>query len=369
MKIESILVVAAMCTFSCSSSHGVTIGDAHTEETVDADDPRPGDAPAAPDIPDLGETGWRSSTVPWCPDLVFPVFALDVWSSEDAVYILAVDNRDTGMTYEDINHIFRNDGTGWSVVYEQPARIEGDGDISSCFHQLRGSADGPIYLWQGPSNPCEMAWFEDGSISRTDFTPTEIFVVSEDRVWAMSTVGLMRWDGSYWVRDSLDGGPWHSHAWANEDVLFVSTDDGIVREFSDGAWRDHDTGTYHCLQVIWGFSRDDLWVSTGEELIHYNGATWTRVEWPRPSTLYGGIEHMWGADGILFLASTFQLMKYEGGDFTVLSDWQDENLAIQAIWGNSPMELFILVSDPDTTDAPCSKIRILRWDGTEFHWF
>jgi len=369
-----ILALAATCALGCVCSKSVQIGDGN----VDSGTPGPDgstesdvtDAIWSPDIANLGATGWRSSTVPWCPDLAFPTFALDVWSNDDAVHILAVDNYNTGMTYEDVNHIYRNDGSGWTTIYEEPARTVRDGDISSCFHQIRGAADGRLYLWQGPSDPCEISWFDDGSIHRTDFTPTEIFVVSEDRVLAMSTVGLMRWDGAYWVRDSLDGGPWHSHAWADEESLFIATDEGIVREFTDGEWRDHDTGTYYTLPAIWGFSREDVWVSAGDgRLIHYNGETWTRVDWPGPSPDFIDIHHMWGAEGVLFLATAFQLTMHEDGDFTVLADWQDANLSIGAIWGNSPTELFVIVSEPDTYEGPCSLIRILRWDGSEFHWF
>ena len=336
--------------------------------TDDEDPPSP-DAPWTPAIENLGSDGWRSSTDRWCPDLGYLIWTIDVWSDDDAVYILAVDNTDTGMTYEDINHIYMNDGTGWSTVYEEPASTLSGGDLSSCFHQIRGDGDGRLYLWQGPSHPCNMAWLEDGSVSSTDFIPTEIFVVNESHVWAMSTVGLMRWDGSHWVRDSLDGGPWHSHAWANEDVLFVSTDDGIVREFSGGTWTDHDSGTYHCLQVIWGFGRDDVWVSTGLDLIHYDGTSWTRVDWPGPDPEYSGINHMWGADGVLFLATTYQLIMYEDGTFTTLLDLQDEGLFITAIWGNSPTEVFLTARDPDWTNGPCSFSLILRWDGSELHWF
>jgi hypothetical protein len=214
-----------------------------------------------------------------------------------------------------------------------------------------------------------MAWLEDRSISRTDFISTEIFVVNENHVLAMSTVGLMRWDGSHWVRDHLDGGPWHSHAWANEESLFVATDEGIVREFTDGAWTDHDSGTYHSLTTIWGFCHNDVWVASGADLIHYDGTSWTRVDWPGTHPGYSGIKHMWGADGVLFLASPYQLFRYEDGTFTEMLDLMGEDLFISSIWGNSPTELFVTARDPDWTIGPCSRALALYWDGTEFHWF
>ena len=105
----------------------------------DAEDPPSADAPWSPEIENLGSDGWRSSTERWCPDLGFPIWALDVWSSDDAVYILAVDNYDTGMTYEDVNHIYMNDGTGWSTVYKEPASVLREGHIPAT---CRGSRTG-----------------------------------------------------------------------------------------------------------------------------------------------------------------------------------------------------------------------------------
>ena len=60
---------------------------------------------------------------------------------------------------------------------------------------------------------------------------------------------------------------------------------------------------------------------------------------------------------------------YEDGTFTTLLDLQDEGLFITAIWGNSPTEVFLTARDPDWTNGPCSFSLILRWDGSELHWF
>jgi hypothetical protein len=68
--------------------------------------------------------------------------------------------------------------------------------------------------------------------------------------------------------------------------------------------------------------------------------------------------------------------------FRVLGHWPGEDvelpegghdcegrIGINAIWGNSPDEMFMAIHDPNHTTSDCAPEMLLWWDGHEFHWF
>ena len=100
---------------------------------------------------------------------------------------------------------------------------------------------------------------------------------------------------------------------------------------------------------------------------------------------------MWGADGVLFLHTSFELVRWDGTSFEVLGNWPSEwittdhgsacsgGLRILRMAGYSPTELFLGVV-PDTPgdvifegpsiddyDSCYAWPLLLWWDGSTFH--
>jgi hypothetical protein len=149
-------------------------------------------------------------------------------------------------------------------------------------------------------------------------------------------------------------------------------------------WRIHDPGTISELTSIWGFGGDDVWVGTFDgSLRHFDGTTWSDVEWPSRddgSMCNEGkpILQMWGADGILYFITETQFARWDGTRVEVLGHWplhyvddpgtfycEGDGLKPVALWGNSPTEVFLLVARQLPYDRGlCEGIAVLWWDGT-----
>jgi hypothetical protein len=63
---------------------------------------------------------------------------------------------------------------------------------------------------------------------------------------------------------------------------------------------------------------------------------------------------------------------WDGSEFSVILLAEDVNgtaiFQIQSIWGTSPTELFIAVSDYFHPRSDCGIYYLLWWDGEAFHW-
>ena len=175
--------------------------------------------------------------------------------------------------------------------------------------------------------------------------------------------------------------------------MYVAGASGVIMSEEDGGWRIHDTHTLDDIWSIWGFSDDDVWAGTGNgNLLHWNGTDWQQVEWPSEAEhsepeycSYRGdpIRGMWGIDSVLYFHTGNQIGVWDGAEFSILGHWPGEDVWypeieghdcingvwINAIWGNSPDEVFFAVSAASHATEDCAPQILLWWDGSEFHWF
>jgi hypothetical protein len=184
---------------------------------------------------------------------------------------------------------------------------------------------------------------------------------------------VVSYDGSTWGPLPVAYTPYQvEHLWADEENVFCAGPDGTIISLEDGEWRIHDTRTLEDFYAIWGFGGADVWAGTdGGDLLHYDGESWTSVEWPCLGE-YCEINAMWGDEGVLFFHDNRQLTMWDGTSFKVLlfSDAEaGSRLLINAIWGNSPTEVFLAVQDEGHPNPQCGIYYLLWWDGSEFHWF
>ena len=358
------ILAASLLAAGCACEHGIGLtGDQDADQDA-SDETIQGSWD--PPIENLGEPGWGESTEPWCPGITPHRMAFSLWSRPGAVFANVVDNEGD-CAHDVVNHLFVNRGRGWSVFYEESLLAPG----AFMFANIRGTTDDRIFAWMNSNYP--LATIADVGLQMSDFKPSSVFVMNDTLAWACTDVGLLTWDGDDWSRVLHE--PCTGQIWADESSLFATAEDGLINELGDGGWIVHDTGLWSGVGIIWGFSRTDLWASSGLALLHYDGVDWEMIDWPSMDVgAPNAIRQLWGNDGVLFMNTGQQLLRLEDGVFETIGVWPgtdsgDTTFSIVQMWGNSPTELFLAVEDFEYTRPGCGDYFLLWWDGHDFHWF
>jgi hypothetical protein len=352
-----------------------------------------------PPLEDAGDVGWRDSGTPWVPPVAHcddPMFAstpLDLWSDPSGVYLLYgwLEADETTGGYAPLLAVWRNQGGGWTEF----ARGAWDGCGPECDVQLGGFIDGWLVasLAQGTvygfaPGVVDTRWPELTSVA------ANLFVVNEGLAYLSWQAGrdarIVRWNGTAWsaIPAALPfSEAYQARLWADEDDLFVAGPYAILLSLASDGWVIHDAGTIANFTSIWGFGGDDVWVGGAAGVLkHYDGVSWSGVDWPSretPSTCVEqtSIHAMWGADGVLYFVTATQFARWDGTRVEVLGYWPDRwvpdgtggtcvaDLRLVALWGNSPTEVFLLVARPgaEPSTGYCNDIAVLRWDGMTMH--
>jgi hypothetical protein len=370
--------LSILMLFGCGGGQSLG-GDSDADTRVDGDaadapgDGSTGDFSWDPSIENMGEPGWRDSSEPWCQTFEGPITAYDIWSFEGGVHVVVSDNQNTGMTYEDVNHIYFNDGSGWRKTYEETASSVGP-DITTCFFNIMGLSDGSLFAWSGPSHGCNLAHIKDGNLEWENFTVYDLFVVNDTLAYAIYSYGdlkIIQYDGTSWspIPAVIPYGVYN--IWADETSVFCGGAGGSIVSLEGSEWIVHDTQTLATVESMWGFSGEDVWAGFDDgSLRHFDGVSWEQIDWPQANPSgYNSINGMWGQDGKLFFHTPYQLTMWDGASFTVLASWESAGIYINAIWGNSPSEVFLAVEDANYEGTGCGPKYVLWWDGSRFHWF
>ena len=343
----------------------------------------------SPTIDDLGDPGWQDSDDPWVPDVHDIRLAYDVWSRPGEVYVHhggmpdSWGPEDTG--YMAKYRISVNDGTGWRTYFEW-------GDMGDLWYPgplgLAGYPDGRLLTSGLGSEFGELSLIDDGTETLLGFMAYDVFVVSDDLAYAVSDMEykIVRDNGANWGPLPVEMPFEVSHVWADATDLFAVGSHGTILSLEDGSWRVHDTGTLDSFAAVWGFGADDVWAGSYEGgLYHWDGQTWTTVPWPdamTDPTIDDGIVGMWGADGVVYFHTTWQLVRIDESGAQSIAAWPcqvreieegwftcEGGVRINAMWGNSPEELFLAVDAPVDDAAHDQNVFLLWYDGESLHWF
>jgi hypothetical protein len=370
MRTTRILIILHFMQFfqGCGCSSSSIEGDGNTDGNSD-------DATWDPSIELLGDAGWRDSTEPWCPGTGEQMRSYDVWSNEETVHVIISETVLLDGYYQDVNHIYKNSGTGWELVHEASAASIGAED-TTCFINITGTLNSQILLW-GTGTLCTLAYLYEGMI---DWEPTlrvyDVFVVNDELAYAIADMA-----GSIKAVRFLDG-TWEpipveipysvNNIWGNDSVIFLVGSDGTIMSIIEERLTIHDSGTIEDITAVWGFSPNDVWVGQESGMLrHFDGTIWTEVDWPRVDGQ--NISGMWGTDSTLFFHTAHTIAAWSGGIVRVLGRWlpDDEHpgIGIASVWGNSTEEVFLSVIDNGHYSEACGPEYLLWWDGSEFHWF
>jgi hypothetical protein len=343
--------------------------------------------PWAPPIDALGEPGWKASTTPWCHDLRGPDHGFDVWSDERGVFVLVSQMPDYYTTT--LNRVYLNDGTGWTLYVDETSPESSPED--GIWH-MSGAPGGAIF---GYGVYGEVTRIERGTLTGERFWARDLWIVDDRLAYAAGTGDdtVAVWNGATW--GPLPGEPLSMDStvvWADGESLFVGGTRGMMVTHEDGSWIVHDTRTVDDFSAIWGFAGDDVWAGTYEgSLLHYDGASWSHVDWPNMGdspdptscrSTYQQIRGMWGTGGTLFVFTASQLLVWDGAEFSTIAYWPgtdggegeshtcDGRAIIDAVWGDSETDLYLAVrADEERARGICFDHYLLYWDGSEFHLF
>lgn len=379
--------------FGCSNT--ILLGEI---PQVDAGDADARDAEAGPwfaDIVDVGEAGWADSTVPWSPAPAsdpdaYCIFG-GLWSQPGAVYVLMSwvthDGTPESAYAFDVQ---RNEGAGWSTFRSDGCGVFTerfwDADRSTCVHGIRGGLERGLAVWP------YVAWVRADGVEVDGLVARPVFVVGPDNAYALGeddAQPVLQFDGVSWGPvPAVFPVPLRLNAiWADESRVAVVGEAGTLRVLEDGEWQQWSTGTVDEIYQVWGLDNGEIWaVAVGTQVLRCIDGTCTSMDWPALGAGdpcgEGWIQYLWGADDTLFLATEHELVRWNGSGFDVIGYWpatyvpdpgeedcRGGGLWIRALWGNSPTEVFVVVDALGSHTGNCADDHVLRWDGTEFHWF
>jgi hypothetical protein len=387
-KLRWIVLCCAGSVLGCYSSQGRgnddVAGDA-ADAVVDVDPSGWLDV-----VGETGETGWGDSSTPWAPpagvNSLMSCSIFGLWSEPGAVYVMLDWGRDADAAHPPALDLQQNHGDGWRIFLDTDcAALWADPFLPpSCPNRLTGGFDDALMVWP------PAARIREGGFSVEGLYPGEVFIVRDDLAYALggdAAQPVIRWDGASWgpvpavFPDSFNP----SDLWADENMVAVVGQAGTLRTLAGTEWRQWATGTLADLYQVWGFGDGELWVFSARELWRCRDETCEPMVWPDlGDDVCGGrsIQFVWGKDGVLFFATDHELVRWDGTTFDVLAYWpatyvpdpthddcRGGGLWIQALWGNSPDEVFLAVDGLGYHSGNCFEQHLLRWDGTDFHWF
>jgi hypothetical protein len=346
---------------------------------------------------------WRDSTAPWAPPAVpyceaqWDPMPFDLWADATGIYVLYAWERprpaEGGSWFfsePPVLHISYNGGAGWSDFFHDSCERFDSGSMM-CLTELGGVLEGRLLGWGSPGG---VYGFEPWMVERMWpdlYNVGSMFVVNDHLAYAMWQAGpdsrVVRYDGEGWspvpVALPFDSAA-YGRIWADEQDVFVAGASAVLLSLEGEEWQIHDPGTISELTAVWGFAGDDVWVGTADgQLRHFDGTTWSGVEWPSrdDGSLCNEdkpILAMWGAEGILYFITETQFARWDGTRVEVLGHWPNryddrpgvfqcvgDGLRPVALGGNSPTEVFLLVTRQTShLGRFCEGSAVLWWDGT-----
>jgi len=336
-------------------------------------DSRP-EAPAwQPDFP-LGEPGWKSSKTPLCPTSAGRLTALGVWADQRGVFALTSHacSRDRESFIEDCKQsglaLELNEGKGWSVVFSTGEDVSGN-DIASA--QLSGFPGGALLDFGALRGKWGLFSIAEGVAKEQPFSG-RVYVVDATTAYGVSDTHVYKFDGSSWgIFAELPAAV--AAVWADDSrVIVAGSDDAVyqsaAREADFSALPNAPLGTH---SVVWGFAERDLWLSSDNQLSHFDGASWDIVD---TADLFGqgALTEAWGTSDVLYVRSQRALARITHGQAESLipESATAGGLSLSGLFGRSNTEVFVsLENERDYGAYQCSGDFMLWFDGTTFHRF
>jgi hypothetical protein len=153
--------------------------------------------------------------------------------------------------------------------------------------------------------------------------------------------------------------------------VVVGDDQTILIQSGNGpltALPNVPAGNYYS---VWASGASDIWTGNDiGQLLHYDGKAWKVIR--TGSTLLATIGKLWGADGIVYFITEFEMGRWNGSSVDMLLEQPAGPIyptLFTGIWGRSAQEVFVAISDRLYLDYACGGNFMLWFDGSQFHQF
>jgi hypothetical protein len=226
----------------------------------------------------------------------------------------------------------------------------------------------------------------DGSTERCEHSGSAVegfFAVDSQLAYASIGTNLLLYDGAAWSVHPTAIPFTPIALWATATDVVAVGDLGRIARLRAGVWTSENHGIQQ-LTAVWGGEGSELWVGTAAAEIMHRDVTGV---WVKSQSMAGvtcsrndPITGIWGNAGTVYFTTERAIARWDGTNFRGLSNWtcalSDPNFGenpfrIRGVWGNSPTELFVSVSDASRSADPfsdtCGNGFVMYFDGTNFH--
>jgi hypothetical protein len=119
-----------------------------------------------------------------------------------------------------------------------------------------------------------------------------------------------------------------------------------------GPWQTYEAPNTHGVEALWAFAPNDVWAG-GAVMLHFDGSAFTEVTTPAA----GFVTDFWGlAPNDLYAVTDFELLHWDGAAWTLVDfGGVIDPIGLTAVWGTSGSDLWL----GDDLNG-----RVFRWDGT-----
>ncbi len=199
-------------------------------------------------------------------------------------------------------------------------------------------------------------------VPATLINPLEVWSFSPTDVWILDGSSFVhRFDGSEWsmLGTNTSGGLTCIYAVSANDVWLCAGDEVLHYDGATFTASDVTTPTgLDGLTAIWATGPNDVWVVGDDAIVaHYNGTTWERtiVGSPFKSSIWGS-----GPNDVYAL-STFDLSHYDGNTWTEVEFDAGGGGGDGQVWGTSASDVWLMAGDDTAWHFDGS-----TWSPTEF---
>ncbi|HKQ70082.1 MAG TPA: hypothetical protein VJT73_12125 [Polyangiaceae bacterium] len=319
----------------------------------------------------LGTSGWRSSTETFCTPNRGLLNEYSLWSDPRGVYVLASDgcNPLADAPCGEEGFVLQvNDGGGWRLLY--------DTGVAATSTRLTGFVGGPLVIID---NGCGIGLFDNGTFTceAPVVSVAHVFPIDDQLAYATDENRLLRRDAGRWVHvatvDERITALWADH----DRILLAGRHQAVFEKRGEGPITRLSAVPAGDYSAVWGFGTAEIWLgNTAAQLVHFDGSTW--LTFPASSSEAGsrdGISGVWGSQGQLYYYTRHEFGRWNGTAVELLlprlagSQGSTPRLSYFSIWGNSPNEVFIALTDSTFVSYACAGLITMWFDGNTFHQF
>lgn len=221
-----------------------------------------------------------------------------------------------------------------------------------------------------PSSSC---YISEGEVP-TEFS--HLFAVwgsGSSDVFAVGGAGtILHYDGTSWTPMAWGAGFGFEGVWGSSgtDVYAVGGYDGFglalgkILHYDGSCWREVYSTEEYQFTDVWGSGSNDVYAAGADDILHYDGTSWTPMTIASGGVSADGTNGVWGtgADDV-FAVDAGTVWHYNGVNWQLMAS--EDVSSLRRVWGSSSMDVFAVGTSYTPWRALAS---ILHYDGANWEF-